>query len=264
LLLSCASVVEAQSTQPAALAPVAVARAALMPSSLLALPRPTTKPLPPAAIERWVDSTRVDRLEASLVELAQSDGIVRTWGAIGGLVLGGLVTAGTTVIAATNDGDWGGNGRAAFCAVGWTAGVGLIAAALFRMFARTPAEERLLRWSGLRQDHKLDVFEFTRFEGELQSEAESARYNRRLSAYVSFGVSAAGGALLGLSATDQLEGDSETYGYILGGTLIGVGVIQSLTLFLARTPAEKAWRHYAEGGGGFYSESTRPHLAWHD
>jgi hypothetical protein len=264
LLLSCASVVEAQSIQPATIAPVAAAHAALMPSTLLALPRPNTKPLPPAAIERWVDSTRVDRLEASLVELAQADGVVRTWGAIGGLVLGGLVTAGTTAIAASTNRDWGGNGRAAFCAVGWTAGAGLIAAALFRMFARTPAEERLLRWSGLRQDHKLDVFEFTRFEGELQSEAESARYNRRLSGYVSFGVSATGGALLALSATDQLEGDSETAGYALGGTLIGIGVIQSLTLFLTRTPAEKAWRHYAEGGGGFYSEAARPHLAWRD
>jgi hypothetical protein len=201
LLVSCASVVEAQAIQPAAIAPASVARAALMPSRLLALPRPTTKPLPPAAIERWVDSARVDRLEASLVELASADGTVRTWGAFAGILLGGLVTAGTTVIAASNDGDWGGDGRAAFCAVGWTAGVGLIAAALFRMFARTPAEERLVRWSGLRQDHKLDVFEFTRFEGELQSEAESARYNRRLSAYVSFGLSAAGGALIGRAAS---------------------------------------------------------------
>jgi hypothetical protein len=218
--------------------------------------------LPEGAIERWVDSARVDRLESSLVELASADGTVRTWGAFAGILLGGLVTAGTTVIAASNDGDWGGDGRAAFCAVGWTAGVGLIGAALFRMFARTPAEERLVRWSGLRQDHKLDVFEFTRFEGELQSEAESARYNRRLAAYVSFGLSAAGGAMLGLAASDQLEGDSETTGYVLGGTLLGVGVIQTLTLFLTKTPAEKAWRHYAEGGGGFYSESAGPHLAW--
>lgn len=255
----------AQNLRLAAITPPSLARVALLPSAVLALPAPVTPAagsrLPEEALERWIDSRRVDRLESSLVELAHSDRIVRTWGAAGGLLLGGLVIAGGVAIA-VDDEDWGGHGRVVTCALAWSAGAAMVAAAMFRFFSKTPAEDRLLRWSALRQDRKLDVFEFTRFEGELASEAETARFTRRLAAYGSLTLTAGGAATIALAASDKVEGDSETYGYILGGVLAGVGVIQSLTLFLVTTPAEKAWKHYAEGGGGFFSQSKRPHLAF--
>lgn len=218
---------------------------------------------PGGPAERWVDARRVDRLESALVELAHADSLVRTWGAGGALVLGGLLIAGGVLVGL--DDDWGGRGRVAVSAAAWAAGVGLIATGVYRYFSRTPAEERLFRWSGLRQEHKLDVFEFARIEGELQSDAASARFGRRLAAYSSFGLIAAGGGLMGLAASSELEGSAEKDAYILGGALIGVGALQSVTLFLVRTPAERAWKHYAEGGGGFFSQATQaPHLAWRD
>jgi hypothetical protein len=218
---------------------------------------------PEGPAERWVDARRVDRLESSLVELAHADQMVRTWGAGGALVLGGLLIAGGVLVGL--DDDWGGRGRVAVSAGAWAAGVGLIATGIYRFFTPTPAEERLFRWSGLRQEHKLDIFEFARIEGELQSEAAMARFGRRLAAYSSFGLIAAGGGLMGLAASSELDGSAEKDAYILGGALLGVGALQSVALFLVRTPAERAWKHYAQGGGGFFSQIERaPRLAWRD
>jgi hypothetical protein len=234
----------------------------------LALPPPAAEPqsagaaAPGGPAERWVDARRVDRLESSLVELAHADSLVRSWGAVGALVLGGVLIAGGVLVGVADDG-WGPRGRAAVSVAAWAAGASLIAAGVYRFFSRTPGEERLQRWSGLRQERKLDVFEFARIEGELASEAETARFGRRLAAYSSIGLVAGAAGLIGLAASSELDGSVETDAYVLGGVLAGVGAIQTVTLFLTRTPAEKAWQHYAEGGGGFFSQvSSAPHLAW--
>jgi hypothetical protein len=275
---------QAQSLSSDAIAPQVALNVALSPSLLL--PRATSSalsiasilavPAPAAAnagavapggpVERWVEARRVDRLEASLVELAHADSLVRTWGAVGALIVGGALIAGGVLVAADGE-DWGGRGRAAVSIGAWSAGASLIAAGVYRLFSTTPAEDRLLRWSGLRQDRKLDVFEFARIEGELASEAEDARFNRRLSAFSSIGLVAGGAGLIGLAASSELDGHIEKDAYILGSVVMGVGAIQTAALLLTRTPAERAWKHYAEGGGGFFSQirtspSAAPHLAW--
>ena len=209
-------------------------------------PAPAT--LGPA--ERWVEARRVDRLEASLVELAHTDGLIRQWGGLAALVLGGTLIVGGVLVALEEEG-WGDNGRAAVSGIAWCAGASLIVAGIYRWFSRTPAEERLERWSSLRANERLDVFEFARFEGELQSAAADAAFGRRLTAFSSIGLMVGGGALIGLAASSELEGDSETTGYIMGGALIGVGAIQMAALLLRTTPAERAWEHYSQGGGGF-------------
>jgi hypothetical protein len=116
----------------------------------------------------------------------------------------------------------------------------------------------------LRQEHELDVVEFARIEGELASEAQLSRFGRRLSAFSSIGLIASGAGLIGLAASSELDGAIESDAYVLGGVVIGVGAIQTVALLLTRTPAERAWQHYAEGGSGFFSElpHARPHLAW--
>jgi hypothetical protein len=211
-------------------------------------PPPAPSTLGPA--ERWVEARRVDRLEASLVELAHADGLIRRWGGVGALVLGGALIAGGVLIALEEE-DWGGNGRAAVSGIAWCAGASLIVAGIYRWFGRTPAEERLERWGNLRADKRLDVFEFARFEGELQSEAADAAFGRRLAAFSSIGLIAGGGALIGFAASSELEGDPEKAGYIMGGALVGVGAIQMIALLLRTTPAERAWENYSQGGGGF-------------
>ena len=198
----------------------------------------------------------MERLEASLVELAHADGLIRQWGGLGALLLGGGLIAGGIVIA-LDDEHWSGGGLAAVSGIAWCAGAGLIAAGIFRWFSRTPAEERLERWTSLRTNKRLDVFEFARFEGELQSAAEDAGFGRRLSAFSSIGLMAGGAGLIGLAATSRLEGDGETAGYAMGGAIIGVGAIQLAVLLWQVTPAERAWKHYSEGGGGL-SLNLRP------
>ena len=268
----------AQSVPSLAIAPHALRGGALAPALLLpeanlsalalALPAPATEgegsgaAVPGGPAERWVDARRVDRLESSLVELAHADSLVRNWGAVGALIIGGTLIAGGVLVGVDDEG-WGGRGRAAVSVTAWAAGASLIAAGIYRFFSRTPGEARLLRWSGLRQERKLDVFEFARIEGELASEAETARFGRRLAAYSSIGLIAGGAGLIGLAASSELDGSIESDAYVLGGVMMGVGAIQTVALFLTRTPAERAWQHYAEGGGGFFSDvSTAPHLAW--
>lgn len=231
-----------------------LASAALSVGLLLAAPplssqqAPSPSTLGPA--ERWVTAQRVDRLEASLVELAHADGLIRQWGGVGALVLGGTLIAGGVLIALEDEG-WGDDGRAAVSGIAWSAGASLIAAGIYRWFSRTPAEQRLERWSNLRANKRLDVFEFARFEGELQSAAQEAAFGRRLVAFSSIGLMAGGAGLIALSASSGLEGDSETTGYVMGGALAGVGAIQMVALLLLPTPAERAWEHYSQGGGGF-------------
>jgi hypothetical protein len=252
-----------------AASPLSAHAQSLSPRALvLALPAPAAQSAgaasPAGPAERWVDARRVDRLEASLVELAHADSLVRNLGAVGALVLGSAMIAGGVLVGV--DDDWGGRGRVAVSVAAWSAGASLIAAGVYRFFSRTPSEDRLLRWSGLRQDHKLDVFEFARIEGELASEAESSRFGRRLAAFSSFGMIAGGAGLIGLAASSELEGAIEKDAFILGGVVVGVGAVQSIALLLTRTPAERAWKHYAEGGSGFFSElqpaPNTPHLAW--
>lgn len=259
-----------QGLRNGALAPALLLPRANLNALALALPAPSAAAesagaaAPPGPAERWVDARRVDRLESSLVELAHADAIVRSWGAVGALILGGVLIAGGVIIGVDNE-DWDGRGRAAVSVTAWAAGASLIAAGVYRCFSRTPAEDRLLRWSGLRQERKLDVFEFARIEGELASEAESAGFGRRLAAFSSIGLVAAGAGLVGLAASSELDGSIETDAYVLGSVMAGVGAIQAVALLLVRTPAERAWKHYAEGGGGFFSEvTTAPHLAWRE
>jgi hypothetical protein len=217
--------------------------------------------------ERWVDARRVDRLEASLVELAHADSIIRQWGFVGALIVGGaLIAAG--VLVGVDEKEWGGKGRAAVSVAAWAAGASLIGAGIYRAFSRTPSEDRLERWSALRQNKKLDIFEFARIEGELANEAEMARFNRRLAAFSSFGLVAGGAGLIGLAASSELDGSVEKDAYILGGVVAGVGAIQAVALLIQRTPAERAWKHYSEGGGGFFSlrpsTPSAPRLVWSD
>jgi hypothetical protein len=200
--------------------------------------------------ERWVEARRVDRLEASLVEAAHADTLIRQWGGVGALVLGGTLIA-SGIVVALDDENWSGNGRAALSGLAWSAGASLIIAGIYRWFGSTPAEQRLERWSNLRVNKRLDIFEFARFEGELQSAAQDAAFGRRLTAFSSIGLIAGGAAMIGLAASSKLEGDSETGGYVLGGVLAGVGAIQMVALLWISTPAERAWKHYSEGGGGF-------------
>jgi hypothetical protein len=217
--------------------------------------------------ERWVDVRRVDRLEASLVELAHTDSIIRQWGFVGALIVGGALIAGG-VLVGVDEKDWGGKGRAALSVAAWASGASLIGAGIYRAFSRTPAEDRLERWSALRQNKKLDVFEFARIEGELANEAELARFNRRLAAFSSFGLVAGGAGLIGFAASSEFDGAVEDDAYILGGVLAGVGAIQAVALLIQRTPAERAWKHYSEGGGGFFSlrptAPSAPRLVWTD
>ena len=216
--------------------------------------------------EGFVDARRIDRLEASIAELASSDGMVRRFGSVGGFVLGGGLIAGGILIAADDDG-WGGRGRAAVSGAAWAAGASMIVAGLYRLLTQTPAEDRLERWAELRRSGKLDVFEFARFEGELAVEAELARFNRRLAAYGSFGLVGAGGGLIALGASSELDDDASSDAYVLGSVLAGVGLVQSIALLMIDTPAERAFRHYKEGGAGFFGELSlppprRPALAW--
>jgi hypothetical protein len=201
--------------------------------------------------ERFVEASRIDRLEASIAELAAADMLIRRFGSIGGFVLGGGLIAGGVLVAVEDEG-WGTRGRAAVSGAAWAAGASLVAIALYRILTHSPGEERLARWSALRHGGKLDVFEFARFEGELAAEAQLARFNRSLSAVGSFGLLAAGGGLIALGASDEL-GDDGSDAYILGSVLAGVGAIQAVALFWQKTPAERAWKHYQEGGGGFFS-----------
>lgn len=285
LQLVLASRLDAQSFNSAAIAPHLLRSGALAPASLvlaraepsalglipapaLALPAPAARSsggaaAPGGPVERWVDARRVARLESSLVELAHADALVRQWGGVGALIVGGALIAGGVLIGVDDEG-WGGRGRAAVSVSAWSAGASLIAAGVFRFFTHTPAEDRLLRWSGLRQEHKLDVFEFARIEGELASEAQSARFARRLAAFSSIGLVAGGAGLIGLAASSELDGEIESDAYVLGGVVAGVGALQTVALLLIGTPAERAWQHYAEGGGGFFSELpyARQHLAW--
>lgn len=222
-------------------------------------------PIPPGPAERWVDARRVDRLESALFELAQSDATVRHWGGVGALIVGGVLIVSGVLVAA--DEGWGGRGRIAVSAGAWASGASLIAAGIYRWFTTTPAEDRFARWNELRVARKLDVFEFARIEGELASEAESARFSRRLSAFSSFGIVAGGVGLITLAASDEIEGSLETDTYVLGGVLAGVGALQAATLLMQRMPAEKAWQHYTEGGGGLLStlrmpEASRPRLSF--
>jgi predicted phage tail protein len=233
-----------------------LAAVALLLGLLLATPRLSAQQAPAPApntlgpAERWVEARRVDRLEASLFELAHADGLIRQWGGVGALVLGGTLIVGGVLVALQEEG-WGGNGRAAVSGIAWCAGASLIAAGIYRWFSRTPAEERMERWSNLRLNKRLDVFEFARFEGELQSAAEDAAFGRRLTAFSSIGIMAGGAGLIGLSASSELDGDAETTGYVMGGALVGVGVIQMVALLLRTTPAERAWEQYSQGGSGF-------------
>jgi hypothetical protein len=278
LQLVLASPLHAQSRRSAAITPhtgtltpsslvLARAEPSLIPALALSVPAPAANDAgvvaPGGPAERWVDARRISRLESSLVELAHADGLIRQWGAVGALIVGGALIAGGVLIAVDDEG-WDGRGRAAVSVSAWSAGASLIAAGIYRVFTRTPAENRLVRWSGLRQDRKLDVFEFARIEGELASEAESARFGRRLSAWSSIGLVAAGAGLIGLAASSELDGSVENDAYILGGVVVGVGALQTVALLLTRTPAERAWQHYAEGGGGFFSQRppATPHLAW--
>jgi len=222
--------------------------------------RAQTQGSDPSAAASWLEARRVDRLEASMVELAHADGLVRRVGGVGALVLGGTAIVGGVLIALSGDADWGGRGRAAVSGFAWSAGASLIAVGIYRWFSTTPAEERLTRWTELRQRQALDRSEFGRFEGELASEALLARFNRRLAAFGSFGLVAAGGGVLGLAASSELEGSAERGGYVLGSVLIGVGAIQSAALLLFATPAERAWRHYAHDSVGLFSQLQPPRL----
>ncbi|HKU41643.1 MAG TPA: hypothetical protein VJR89_25975 [Polyangiales bacterium] len=215
------------------------------PSRLQAEEAPTS--LGPA--ERWVETRRVERLEASLVEVASADRTIRTWGGVASVVLGAALIAGGVVVAVGDDG-WGDDGRAAVSGISWAAGASLISVGIYRWLTPSPAEERLERWTALRYEKRLDIFEFARFEGELASEAATAKFARRFSAFGSLGLIAGGAGMIAFAASSELEGDSETGGYVMGGVLAGVGVIQLLALLLRDSPAERAWQHYAEGGGG--------------
>lgn len=226
--------------------------AVLLAAALLALPAGLRAEAPPSnlgAAERWVEARRVERLEASIVELATADRTIRTWGGVASITLGAALIAGGVVIAVSED-DWGDDGRAAVSGIAWAAGASLISIGIYRLLTHTPAEERLDRWLVLRSEKRLDVFEFARFEGELASEAATSEFTRRLSAFGSFGLIAGGGGLIGLAASSELHGDSKTGAYVMGGVLIGVGAIQLGALLLRPMPAERAWQHYAEGGGG--------------
>jgi hypothetical protein len=214
---------------------------------------PVAERTEPGPAQRFVEARRVDRLEASIAELAYAEKLGRRWGGVASVVLGGALIVVGVLIAVEDEGGWGTRGRAAVSGGIWAAGAASIGSALYRWSCETPAERRLARWSEQRSDGKLDLFEFARFEGELASEAELAGQGRGLSAVGGFALIAGGAGMIALGASGEIGDDAATSAYIWGGVLAGLGVIQSVSLFLVDTPAERAWRHYSEGGGGLSS-----------
>jgi hypothetical protein len=213
-----------------------------------------------SALTHAVDTRRMARLESSIVELAEADTIARTWGGVGSVLLGGVVIAAGVLVAVEDDASWGeGGGRAALSGVALATGAGMVAAAIYRWVADTPAEERLARWLELRRSARVDSLELGRFEGELAAEAELARAQRRLGAAGALGLVAGGGTLIGFAASSALEGDSKSAGIAVGAIAAALGAAQIAALLLIDSPAERAWQHYSEpGSAGFGRREGAP------
>lgn len=115
------------------------------------------------------------------------------------------------------------------------------------MAMTTPYEERSARYMSLLNDG-MSPAEHAAIGGELRAEASQAHFQRLLAATSSFGLSAGGIASIVVAGVgSNLTDDDRTFGYLFGGTLVGVGVGLGILLLAIEMPQEKDWNAFQQG-----------------
>lgn len=199
----------------------------------------------PADPKLRAQEQRAAQLLMSLDELARIGGLSHGVGAITGIVIGGLTTA--YGISVGVDGDELGqtSGRAALSGLSLTGGAVLIARGIYSLLADDNRDgERYERLKMIVAQGRADAETLARFEGEFLAEAGNAHAARVTAAVSSLAVAAGGGALIALGASDALEGSAQSGAFVVGGSLLGLGVLQSVTALLIASPHERAWARY--------------------
>ncbi|MFK7987992.1 MAG: hypothetical protein AB8I08_18375 [Sandaracinaceae bacterium] len=106
--------------------------------------------------------------------------------------------------------------------------------------------DRLRRWR-LASEGRLDARQLGRFEGELRSDAETARVLRGFEAAAGFGVAGGGAALMLVTALSNADEIGQAYGYGVGAASLAAGLLSGLLTLLVESDAEEAWRNYLAG-----------------
>lgn len=106
--------------------------------------------------------------------------------------------------------------------------------------------DRLRRWR-LASEGRLSARQLGRFEGELRSDAETARVLRGFEAAASFGVAGGGGALMLVTALSNADEVGQAYGYGVGAASLAAGLLSGLLALFVESDAEETWRDYLEG-----------------
>jgi hypothetical protein len=186
------------------------------------------------------------QLQLDLEELARGAAMPTLVGAIGGLLLGGL-TAGYGVAVAVSGDELGQTaGRAALSGVALSAGLVMMTHAVQSLLSGNGSDQlRLERWRRASVGGLPDATVVARFEGELAAEADSARAQRIASGVSNIGIALGGATLIAFGASHALQGHAQTAAYLFGGTMLGIGTLESLSLLLwSRSAHERVWQRH--------------------
>jgi hypothetical protein len=188
---------------------------------------------------------RVQRLELALQELSEAGATDATWGAIANVVFGSAWAAlGAWVLIAHNDADEDPS-SIEVGTVTLATGGSLLAAGLYGLgVPPTTDRRRLERWNTLRGQGTLDAIELARFEGELAAEADAARRSRVVSGVSHIGAATGGAAVIALAAAGQVAEGSRWFAYVMGGSMVAVGVGQALADLCGSSATEDIWQRY--------------------
>jgi len=197
---------------------------------------------------RLVEQGRAQRLHAALQLTAEATARTKLWSGVTGSALGGVAAAAGVLVAVQDNSTWGrGAGRAALSSALLSLGASVIATSIYRWSSDSPAEKRLRRWDERQRTDSLDAVELTRFEAELEAEAEVSESLRLGTVATSLAGIAGSAALLTLSATGAIEGQgARSAAYTIGAIGAAVGAAQTLLTLLVASPAERGWREYTE------------------
>jgi uncharacterized membrane protein len=187
----------------------------------------------------------VQRLEYALQDVSETGGTNATWGAVANVVTGSAWAAlGAWVLIAHSDADEDPS-SIEVGTVALATGGSLLIAGVYGLAAPPTADRRRLeRWNALRAQGLIDAEELARFEGELAAEAEVARRSRVVSGVSHIGAATGGAAVIALAAAGQVADGSRWFAYVMGGSMVAVGVGQAIVKLCGSSATEDAWRRY--------------------
>lgn len=185
------------------------------------------------------------QLLMSLEELSRIGSLTQSVGSIAGIVVGGLTVAYGVSVAVAGDELGQTSGRAALSGLALSGGAVVIARGIHALVAvDNRDQQRFQRLQALEAEGRADAATLARFEGEFAAEADSARAARIAAGFSSLAVAAGGGALIAFGASPELQGNAQSAAFVFGGSLLGLGLLQSVASFLVASPHERAWDRY--------------------